>query len=205
MKSTVKPADAQPGAMSVSAGPGLEQRTPEQRLAILRSLKDSGKTLALRTAGMSMQPLIAADAVAEITFMPLTDVRPGDIILFHNNDATVLHRVMAVRRDGDQVRLVEKGDHQPFSSTITGDRYLGVMTGLKTGDRRVRRDTATGRMQARVFLLVGRFEMLLYAAKIRMWGREPTRTGRWLSRALLSLRRAVLRVAPGHGRKGGGN
>jgi hypothetical protein len=184
--------------------PPAEAEKAAHRLAALQTLRGSGKSMELPTRGMSMRPLIGPDAVAEIKFVPVDQVRVGDVILFLREDATVLHRVMAKVGEGERLTLVEKGDHQPFSSTITGAQYLGLMTGLKTGDRYIDFQTKQGRLQARMLVLVSRLEMHLYRLKVAVLGRQPTRWGRGLNRLLRQARSGLLRLLPGRGPRAGG-
>jgi hypothetical protein len=193
-----------PSAESEAEGTQLHALAPARRLAVLRSLRGSGKTISLRTSGMSMQPMIPDDSRVEISFLDAGTVRPGDVVLFSAGEAAVLHRVLRVQRTGDTVRFVEKGDHQPFFRTVEGDCFLGILTAVETGGKKTCSDDAAWRIRAGLLLLLGRAEAFCYRVKVRCCGRSPSAAGRLVNRVLASVRRAVLRMTSGSGREGGG-
>ena len=158
-----------------------------QRDAIFRALKDSGQVLELQTTGMSMAPMIRESSTVTVCFGPPDQVLEGDIILFSLDERLVLHRVLSIMRDGGARLFVEKGDHQPFSSTVHERDYLGYVTLIQTGGRNVETRSPRGRAAARRLRGWSRFERRLYTVKTRLFGARPTVPGKlWIAAGRLA-------------------
>jgi hypothetical protein len=173
-----------------------------QRLQLLRSMKDSGKTFQLKTAGMSMFPLVRPDTVADIHFRPASQVRSGDLILFERGGGIILHRVLARSEREGRLAFTEKGDHQPFANLVPEEQYLGVAVRLRSGRRVFDPSTGRGRLLTRLILAASRFELRLYRLKIRLFGPERSRAGRVFV-SVTSIARGALRRLIYPGGRGG--
>lgn len=88
---------------------------------------EENKTFTFPVNGKSMQPLLHADDVVEIT--AIDSVRMGDILLYRrNNGQFVLHRVRKIQPDG----FTFVGDHQAVvEKNITSSQLIGKVISYK--------------------------------------------------------------------------
>lgn len=161
----------------------------EARLALLQSLRGSGQTMRLRTDGFSMSPMMETGAIVTIQFVPASDLRAGDMILFSRADRLVLHRLLHVKPTEEGVVFVEKGDHQPFATDIPAGTVLGRAIEVTTSRGTFRADSASGRRVTRRLLMVARAEHALYWIKVRVLGKRKTPIGQGYMRASRTVRR----------------
>lgn len=76
-------------------------------------------TRIVRASGRSMFPLIRDGAEVGLVQGECGSITPGEIVAFRAGGRTLVHRVLEVRRDGELLRLREKGDGNAVSSWIT--------------------------------------------------------------------------------------
>jgi len=150
----------------------------EGALSFLRSLANSGKTIELTTTGSSMAPLIRSGSTVEIHFVPPSELRVGDVVLFRRERRLLLHRLVGQEARDGHLFFLEKGDHQPSSSWIPGDACLGRVTSIETDGRRWLVDSASGRRLSRLILNLSRGELALYRLKTRCLGTRKAPFGR---------------------------
>jgi hypothetical protein len=154
-------------------GNGIQRLSHNQRVELLRGKANSGKSIELETAGLSMAPLIMPSSSVRLEFAAAREIAPGDIILFDRGESLVLHRVLKVfRRDG-ALHFVEKGDHQPMYSIIPATCYLARLVSVRTDERVFDADSARGRFVSKLALYVSRVEKAVYVLKVRLFGTSP--------------------------------
>ena len=161
----------------------------EARLALLQSLRGTGKTMQLRTDGISMSPMLETGAIATIEFADASGLRAGDVILFVRADRLVLHRLLRVRNGEGGVVFVEKGDHQPFAADIAVSCVLGRAIEIATTRGTFRATSPSGRRVTRRLLRYSRAEHALYRLKVKMFGTRPSSAGRLYTRGAKMARR----------------
>ena len=177
-----------PGTNEALPSPPPELDT-EARLALLRSLRGSGKTMRLRTDGVSMSPMMETGAIVTIQFAPASDLRAGDMILFSREDRLVLHRLLHAREAEGGVVFVEKGDHQPFAADIPAGCVLARAIEVTTSRGTFNADSAAGRRVTNRLLMLSRAEHVLYHLKARVLGTRPSKAGRLFMRGSRTVRR----------------
>ena len=91
----------------------------------------------LPVAGASMTPLLrAGDRVGCVPLDP-GRLRPGDLVVYRDGEATVCHRFLRARDDGGGRRLFQKGDAISSGSWVSFEQLLGRADYLVIGGRRV--------------------------------------------------------------------
>ena len=98
---------------------------------LARELLDQGHRVRLRVAGGSMEPLIQSGDRVEIEPAAMESVRVGDVVLFSLGGRLLLHRAVARRGVGGEVRLRARGDHNLRPEPEFGpEEMLGIAVAL---------------------------------------------------------------------------
>ncbi|MBP3436541.1 MAG: S24/S26 family peptidase [Clostridia bacterium] len=104
-------------------------------LPLMEEVIKAGKTFRLFPMGNSMRPLLreGKDSVLLVYISP-QDVQGNDMILYRREDgAFVLHRVVAVEKDGT---LTLRGDSQYYNETgISKEQVIALVQGFYRGGK----------------------------------------------------------------------
>jgi signal peptidase len=92
-----------------------------------------GATGAYAVASDSMEPAIPRGSVVIVSDVPASAVESGDVLTYRGAESsavTTTHRVVAVRRAGDDRRFVVKGDAnpQPDPESVAPSQVVGRVT-----------------------------------------------------------------------------
>jgi len=99
-------------------------------------LRSFGK-LRLRATGASMLPAIWPGDVLEVRRQAVTDVQPGDVVLFWRRGRLVAHRVVEKLARSGRTLLVTQGDRQSAADApVSAEDLLGRVIGVRRGNRR---------------------------------------------------------------------
>jgi hypothetical protein len=99
--------------------------TREERLNAVSDFLQSNGRLRMSLSGQSMLPSIAAPMVLQIG--PATKPRIGDVIVFHNGEVNVAHRVIGIDPGGFRT----SGDNQPeVVESIWADQVVGQVIAI---------------------------------------------------------------------------
>jgi len=132
-----------------TAGGGVEPRPwqleRDDMMSLTREVVGAGGALHVRAPGGSMRPTIPGGALVRIGPLPNGGIRPGDVVLALTADGEpVLHRAVAVRRDG----ILTRGDASiNMDPPVPHERVIGVATHVRENGK----ERALGRRPARSF------------------------------------------------------
>jgi signal peptidase len=74
----------------------------------------------------SMSPSLIVGDIVLTQYVPLQDIRVGDVIGFREYGQTVIHRVVKIMNDADQVTLITQGDANNMPDPpVTSSNYQG--------------------------------------------------------------------------------
>ena len=118
----------------------------------------AGSLRIVRTAGRSMEPLIRAGARVGVVAGPAEDLAVGDLAAFTVGDRTLVHRVIATKREDGRLLLREKGDANPASTWIGAEQVLGRAAWVAAGGTLRRLDAPASRRVAAFLASASRFE-----------------------------------------------
>ncbi len=78
----------------------------------------------------SMLPTIRINALSIVKCCDISDVRTGDIIVFYNaqRDMNIIHRAVEITGEGDDIRIVTKGDNNAAADgdPVTRSNFIGI-------------------------------------------------------------------------------
>jgi len=101
-------------------------------LEVLRSVGEAR----LAVGGASMLPSIWPGDILEIHRVAAADLALGDIVVFAREHRLVVHRVLRVNRERDEVILITRGDRSPRAdSPVSASELLGQVTAIQRGQR----------------------------------------------------------------------
>ena len=157
------------------------------------ALREGRIRSALKTRGISMEPLIRERDEVVLEARPLDAIVPGALIGFRLLDALVVHRVAAiVEKDG--VRLFyEKGDNNMYLTPVVPEAILGVAVAVVTAERRLDLLAPRFRRLGRFVAAWGLVAVKLFGAA-RAQGRRVFPLGSPASRVARSLLYALLQL-----------
>ena len=95
----------------------------------------AGRPVCCRAAGSSMKPLIFPGADLEVRPVPAGELRPGDVLLFHDGTRLVAHRLVRRVDDPDRGRLfyVQGDNRHDVEGPVPADAILGRIEGVRAG------------------------------------------------------------------------
>ena len=103
--------------------------------ALCRDAIASGLPLRLRVRGTSMLPALWSGDTVSVHPAKVADVVPGQVVVFARNRHFVCHRVVRRIANGDDVRLVTRGDAQPEDDPpVEPEEFLGVVRAVHRAD-----------------------------------------------------------------------
>lgn len=117
-----------------------------------------GSLRIVRTAGRSMEPLIREGAQVGIVAQPAEHLVVGDLAAFVVEGRTLVHRVIATKRQAGRLLLREKGDANPTSTWIDAEQVLGRAAWMAVGGTLRRLDAPASRRRAAFLAAASRFE-----------------------------------------------
>ena len=141
----------------------------DEALSRMREAFSAGKSFALTVTGTSMSPVLRnrRDAV----FLVSPQKRPPqkyDILLFRRQDALILHRIIAVKKDGS---FIVNGDAQTWCEQVRPEQILAVAETLLRKGRRISCGNAGYRFLCFLWCKTRRFRPFLH--RIRLFFQPP--------------------------------
>jgi signal peptidase I len=97
---------------------------------------DKGRKIEFRVSGRSMRPLIEEGDPIHVEKCKLGALSIGDIITFQRNDLYLTHRVLWVRKKGNRIRLITKGDNEiNVDPLVSSNHIVGKAVAIKRANR----------------------------------------------------------------------
>ena len=102
-------------------------------IEVMRSVGEAQLTV----GGASMLPSIWPGDILEIHRVG-ADLARGDIVVFARDNRLVVHRVLGVNRERDEVILLTQGDRSPRAdSPVSANELLGKVRAIRRGHRNI--------------------------------------------------------------------
>jgi signal peptidase I len=106
-------------------------------LLFVKVLRSAGEAR-LAVAGASMLPSIWPGDVLEIHRVAVADISLGDIVVFARKNRLVVHRVLRLNREQDDVVVITRGDRSATAdSPVSTNELLGKVTVIRRGHRNI--------------------------------------------------------------------
>ncbi len=95
----------------------------------------AGRPVRFRASGSSMKPLIFPGADLEVRPVPAENLRPGDVLLFHDGARLVAHRLVRRADDPERGRLFYvRGDNRDdIEGPVSAGAILGRIERVRVG------------------------------------------------------------------------
>lgn len=104
---------------------------------LIESYKKSPKSC-LKVIGNSMFPLLRKGDWVDVEISGKKSLKPGDIILFHNHQRFVVHRIVSIFND----YLLTKGDwSKSYDPPINMQDIIGRVISIQRGKTRINLDS----------------------------------------------------------------
>ena len=123
--------------------------------SLARELLTAGNSVRFRAKGSSMRPFIRAGDLVEIIPVVIADLRRGDVLLFGSGKKgqLMLHRLVQIRRKGDQATLILQGDANRYpDGAILPEQVIGRAVAVKRKTKQWHLDGRTARILAAVWV-----------------------------------------------------
>jgi signal peptidase len=102
---------------------------------VIDVLRSAGEAK-LAVGGSSMLPSIWPGDLLEIHRVPAADLAVDDVVVFARANRLVVHRVLSLNRERDEVVLITRGDRSPRSdSPVSTSELLGKVKTIQRGGR----------------------------------------------------------------------
>jgi signal peptidase I len=97
-----------------------------------------GERITLKVSGKSMRPLIEEGDTIHVERFDPGALSIGDIITFKRNDLYLTHRVLWVRKKGNRIRLITKGDHEiNVDPPVSSNHIVGKVAAIQRTNRTI--------------------------------------------------------------------
>jgi signal peptidase I len=105
----------------------------------------------LRVFGTSMLPCVLPGDLISVQRAKLSEISPGEIVLYLRDGGLFAHRVVARAGSLDDPCLVTRGDRLSCNDPlVSSSELLGRVTSIQTGDGRWNREVRPGQNQSAV-------------------------------------------------------
>jgi hypothetical protein len=108
-----------------------------------------GEAVLVPTRGSSMSPLISDGCRLKVEPVAPHSLRLGDIILYRAGENLVAHRLVGKRGEGQDLRLLSKGDAFPWQARekVAPEQIIGRVTAVRRRKgREIRIEAGWGRI-----------------------------------------------------------
>lgn len=85
-----------------------------------------GETPLAVVKGSSMLPTLREGDIVIILRVKTDEIRPGDVVVYRAGDKLIIHRVIEIKRFGNDLYFVTKGDNNPTTDFMYFDNSLGI-------------------------------------------------------------------------------
>jgi len=131
----------------------------------------SGKKIALRVSGRSMNPLIKKGNPVYVETCNPGALSMGDIVTFERDGLSVTHRVLWVMRRNNGTILLTKGDNEVIMDRpVSTDQVLGKVVAVKRGNQTLQLNNPSWRFVNRLLgmaFLTETISILLYRFTVK--------------------------------------
>ncbi len=129
--------------------PPLTSVTPDMLDSLLNLWGESGQMQWLSISGRSMLPLMRDGDRILVEFRPRA-LKPGDVLLFRQNELLVAHRLLRLTGQGDQPLVIAKGDNvAAFDPPYPLEDVIGRVHAIRSEDREHSLDIRAWRIAGR--------------------------------------------------------
>src|ERR1700690_1954075 len=132
----------------------------------------------LTVSGSSMLPSLWPGDILEIHRVAAADISKGDIVVFARENRLIVHRVLRVNRDQDDVTVITRGDRSArVDAPVSTNYLLGSVRTIQRGDRNIIPRTNLSMQMASLILRRSELltRLLLHLALVRRNSLYPER------------------------------
>ena len=99
---------------------------------VLRSVGEAR----LAVSGGSMMPSLWPGDILEVHRVAVTDVSKGDIVVFVRDNRLIVHRVLRINREHNEITVTTRGDRSArVDSPVSVNELLGKVHAIQRGGR----------------------------------------------------------------------
>lgn len=139
--------------------------------AVIRAMERLGY-IEIRSKGTSMFPFIIEGDTCYFRSCSIDEVQSGDVLLFTNEKGSLIcHRVLAVKKEQDEILLICKGDTNRFPDRpVSPHQVIGKLTNIRKKGFALSPDKGVGRIWGKLVMVLPPFAFILHRiAKLYRW------------------------------------
>jgi signal peptidase I len=103
-------------------------------MSVLRSVGEAR----LAVSGGSMLPSLWPGDILEIHRVAVEEISQGDIVIFAREHRLIVHRVLRISREGDEIAVITRGDRSArVDAPVSANELLGRVRTIQRGDRNI--------------------------------------------------------------------
>jgi SOS-response transcriptional repressor LexA len=108
-----------------------EIQATNSKLSLVGEILRRQGSCRLKVSGSSMLPTLWPGDLVMIEHKSLSEILPGDVVLYQRDGRFFLHRLESVRMDHSGVLIMIRGDAMPqHDPPVSPDQLLGVLAGV---------------------------------------------------------------------------
>ena len=131
---------------------------------LLRQSLREGKAPYLGVISNSMSPLFLSGDRIRLSDAAVDSLIAGDVIVIQGSEELITHRYWGLADDGENVKLITKGDRpQHFDQPHGTDTLIGLVTARKRNDRVLDLSEGIGRRLNMIIAFLARFDSYLFS------------------------------------------
>lgn len=184
-------------------GSNVAMDNPLDIARLVREQATLGTPLRFRVTSGSMAPLIAPGDEVIVAAAPPEALRPGDLVVAAAPGGPfVVHRLVAIRREGEQVQVVTKGDRSAAPDPVwPAEAVVGRVVAVVHAGQRLDLRRGRGALLAALLGGIARLEATVYSAlrrpAYRVLGAHMPKLGHVVRAPFRALAQWILRWRSG--------
>ena len=135
----------------------------------IQLIEEKGK-IYLRLSGFSMFPFLKEGDVALIKKVEINALKIGDVIVFKQDQKMVAHRLMALKKNGENNILTTKGDTSKNNDPIfTKKEYVGKIISYNRKGKKITITTKFYELIGRIIVKTSQLNTPFFVLNKRIW------------------------------------
>lgn len=137
----------------------------------LQLMEEKGK-IHLRLSGFSMYPFLKEGDVALIKKEDISTLKIGDVIVFKQEQKMIAHRLMEIKKIGNQYELITKGDTSKKNDPLFSEHsYVGKIISFHRNEKNVTITSNYFELIGRIIVKTSRLNTPVFVLNKRIWKR----------------------------------
>lgn len=127
---------------------------------IFQLLRESEKEVTFQVNGFSMLPLINEGDEITVKRIDSNKIQFGDLIAFNIDDNFVIHRIVKIIKNKNELLFWEKGDNRKFPTLINENQIIGKVLKIRKSNKTILLNSKSEMLKGKIYAIISYFDYL---------------------------------------------